>query len=131
MYSESVPLMALEGIRKFRNSSVSSCCDPLLTILLLLLWCLFVSRLFTPVQSWVEGLGWLNMNPLEKVQKMFKDVKTIQNKTGVINDPLSQTHISCFRFVLFCEILKVGTDGRHVQKQWSLPWPAEWIKTDI
>ena len=39
-----------------------------------------------------------------------------ENKAGVINDPLGQTHslISgdhCFRFVLFCQILKSG-DGR-------------------
>ena len=43
----------------------------------------------------------------------------------VINDPLGQTHSlacseHCFRlkFVLFW---KLGTDGRHVQKQLSLP----------
>ena len=46
-------------------------------------------------------------------------------KTGVINYPLDQTHSFAsskhgfrFKFLLFW---KVGTDGRHVQKQWSLP----------
>ena len=59
-----------------------------------------------------------------------------KKEAGVINDPLGQTHSfanseHCFRlkFVLFW---KVGTDGLHVQKQWSLParefGSASWIK---
>ena len=45
-------------------------------------------------------------------------------KTSVINDPLGPTHSlasseHCFRFVLL-DFQKVGTDGRHVQKQLSL-----------
>ena len=53
------------------------------------------------------------------------------SKTGVINDPLSQTHCPassdhCFhlKIVLFWAILKSGdgrTDRRYVWKQWSLP----------
>ena len=55
--------------------------------------------------------------------------RTTGNKTGVINDPFGQTHSlasseHCFRFK-FLLFWKVGTDGRtngrHVQKQWSLP----------
>ena len=58
-------------------------------------------------------------------------VKANKHKTGVINDPLSQTHglassEHCFRlkFVLFCQILKNvdgRTDGQHMRKQLSLP----------
>ena len=64
-------------------------------------------------------------------KEIFQNGKEIKEyKTDVINDPLGQTHSltssdPCFRlkFVLFW---KVGTDGRtngrHVQKQWSLLW---------
>ena len=51
----------------------------------------------------------------------------MKNKTGVINDPFSQTHNlaskeHCFRlkFVLFCETWG-RTDRLHVPKQLSLP----------
>ena len=54
------------------------------------------------------------------------------DKTGVINDPLGQTHSHTSsehdRFLLFCfsRFEKWGrangrTDGQHVRKQWSLP----------
>ena len=44
-----------------------------------------------------------------------RNVKLSLNKTGVINDPLGQTHNHansehCFHFVLFCYILKSGDD---------------------
>ena len=45
------------------------------------------------------------------------------NKTGVINDPLGQTHnpansdhYSNLKIILFCAILKSGTNGRHAWK---------------
>ena len=46
-------------------------------------------------------------------------------KTGLINDPLGQTHSltsteHCYHFV-FLKSLDGRTDGRHVRKQWSLP----------
>ena len=59
-----------------------------------------------------------------------------RNKTGVINDPLGQTHslaaVANIVITLFCmaKFLKVErTDGRHVRKQLSLPavtvdWPG-------
>ena len=48
----------------------------------------------------------------------------IFDKTGVINDPLGQTHSCasgghCFRLKLFC--FEKCTDGRKCKKQWSLP----------
>ena len=58
------------------------------------------------------------------------------NKTGVINDPLGQTHSlasseHCFLLFCFARFEKWGrTDGQHVRKQWSLKavtfgWPSE------
>ena len=51
-------------------------------------------------------------------------INVIRKKTCVINDPLGQTHSlasseHCFRWK-FALFWKVGTDGRRVQKQWSL-----------
>ena len=59
------------------------------------------------------------------------------NKTGVISDPLGQTHSpldhSEYCFLLFCfsrfENTDGRTDGQHVRKQLSLPavtlgWPS-------
>ena len=56
-------------------------------------------------------------------------------KTGVINDPLCQTHSHasnehCFLLFCFSKFETWGrTDGQHVRKQWSLPavtlgWPS-------
>ena len=68
-----------------------------------------------------------------KVAKLTAlDIKDNKDKTGVIYDPLGQTHSLTSSehyfhatFVLFCDIWKVGTDGRtdgqHVWKRWSLP----------
>ena len=63
----------------------------------------------------------------------LKYAKEMRNKTGAINDPLGQTHSlasseQCFSLEI-CFVLNSGTDGRtdeltngrHVQKQWSLP----------
>ena len=56
----------------------------------------------------------LEANYLSKL--LANRVKNNNYKTGVINDPLSQTHSlasseHCFHFVMFCQILKSG-DGR-------------------
>ena len=52
------------------------------------------------------------------------------DKTGVINDPLGQTHSlasseHCFHFVLFCQILKSGnerTDNMYKNNYPYRPW---------
>ena len=62
-------------------------------------------------------------------------VKTTEYKTGVINDPLGQTHSHassdhCFLLFCFSRFEKWGwTDGQHVRKQLYLPaltlgWPS-------
>ena len=65
--------------------------------------------------------------------KWMSDI--FKDKTGVINDPLGQTHSHassdhCFLLFCFARFEKWGwTDGQHVQKQLSLPavvvgWPS-------
>ena len=61
-------------------------------------------------------------------KKRKKALETNKNKTGVINDPLGQTHSVAssyhyFPWKLFCltRFWNVVTDGRHVWHMWSLP----------
>ena len=77
----------------------------------------------TSIESRIRRGGELNRARTHKELKFTSQLncKTALNKTGVINDPLGQTHSSehcyCLKFNLFW---KVGTDGRtdgwHEQK---------------